>query len=60
MGNPNTLLPPPQSSSPIELELLALHELAVHPEALQLQLLMLGGLALSSAIQSAIEEPNLN
>lgn len=40
---------------PVELELIAIHELATHPELLQFQLLCMGGMAVASSVEAAIQ-----
>lgn len=46
----------PVTSDPVELELIAIHEIASHPELLQLQLLCMGGLAVASSLEAALED----
>ena len=53
MRNPNQQpLPQATDPNPVELELLAIQELATHPEALQVQLVFMAALAVSGAIES--------
>ena len=55
MANPN-LQPQPQTPDPIELQLLALHELATNHQLLQLQLLKLSGAMIALSVEEALDE----
>lgn len=46
----------PGTGDPVELELIAIHEFASHPELLHLQLLCIGGMAVASSVESALED----